>query len=212
MNKVLKRVITAFASGASIIGLAFVDDMPQALKILVVILGIFSIVYLVYSETKDDEINERVCHNDSEIKEVMRGLVQSEGKVAIMSRDLSWVDQEMEAYISMKRDDILICVQKETELTRRLVKNGAVVKYYGYVGFEPVSRFTIIRYNKKDHQVAIANTENQVKGRRKRALKHVIYQTMPNGSQQDIWINSLAKDMISLCSLIGGETDKNDEM
>ena len=60
---------------------------------------------------------------------------------------------------------------------------------------------------KTNISIAIANTQNQVKGRRKRTFKHVIYQTMPNGSQQDIWINSLAKDMISLCELIGKETE-----
>lgn len=212
MNKVLKRVITALASGASIVSLAFVPNLPQTLKALLVGVGIFSVIYLIYSEAKDDEINETVCHSKAEIKKVMRGLVQSEGKVAIMSRDLSWVDQKTEECISMKKDDVLICVQKETDLTKRLADSGVDVRYYGHTGFEPVSRFTIIRHNKKDLQVAIANTENQVRGGKKSAFKHVIYQTLPNGKQEDIWINSLAKDMISLCSLIGKETDKNEDV
>lgn len=40
----------------------------------------------------------------------------------------------------------------------------------------------------KDHQVAIAKTESSVKQRK--LFKHVIYQTLPNGNQQDEWINS----------------------
>ena len=207
MNKQMRRAITAFASGASIISLAFVNNLPEMLKYTLLFVGIASVGFLIYSEAKEDQINEKVCHSEAEIKTVMRELVREKGRVAIMSRDLSWVDREMEHYISMKKDDALICVQKETELTKRLLEQGVNVKYYGHVGFEPVSRFTIIRYNKKDHQVAIANTQNQVNGRRKRTFKHVIYQTMPNGIQQDIWINSLAKDMISLCELIGKETE-----
>lgn len=210
MNKVLKRVITAAASGASIISLAFVNNMPLMGKIALVLTGIISVTFLIYSEAKADEVNERVCQNDDEIKAAMRELVKSEGKVAIMSRDLSWVDTEMEACISMKKENMLICVEKETELTRRLVRAGVVVKCYGHVEFEPISRFTIIRFNKKDHQVAIAKTESSV--RKKNTFKHVIYQTLPNGNKQDEWINSLAVDMITLCSLIGEEINGNDNM
>ena len=114
-----------------------------------------------------------------------------------MSRDLSWVDAEMEACIAEKKDNILIFAQKESDLTKRLISKGATVQYYGHLNFEPKTRFTIIRYNSANPQVAIANIQNSV--RRKNGFKHVIYETVDCGCQQDKWINSLALDMMELC-------------
>lgn len=39
MNKRMRRAITAFASGASIISLAFVENMPEMLKYTLLLVG-----------------------------------------------------------------------------------------------------------------------------------------------------------------------------
>ena len=209
MNKWLSNGISALASGASIVSLAFIKDIPFFFKILLVIVGVWGTGYLIYYGIKKDKVNERVCKSDKEIKDTMKEIINSSGKVAIMSRDLSWVDAETEVCLALKKDNMLICVQQESELTRRLAKTGTKIIYYGHIGFEPISRFTIIRYNKKDCQVAIANTESSV--RKQNNFRHIIYQTKSSGDRKDEWINTLAKDMISLCKLMGEEMDINED-
>lgn len=99
-----------------------------------------------------------------------------------------------------KKGSVLIFAQSENETTKTLVSRGVKVKYYDELGFKPKTRFTIIRYNKNDPQVAIANMENNI--RKKNKFKHIIYQTSSNGTRQDEWINSLAVDMVQLCNVV----------
>ena len=182
---------------ASILGLVFLKNVSLTWRIAILVVGCACIGYLIYDAIKSSQKNELVCRNNDEIANAMKKLIKTRGKICIMSRDLSWVDAEMEACIAEKKDSILIFAQKESELTKRLISNGATVAYYGHLNYEPKTRFTIIRYNNTNPQVAIANIQNSV--RRKNSFKHVIYQTVDSGCQQDKWINSLALDMMELC-------------
>ena len=172
------------------------------------IAGIGSLIYLFFKDKKENEVNERVCQSDEEVKKAMIELIRTQGKVCIVSRDLSWVDEEVAAYISAKANSILIFVEKETVLTQKLKVAGANIKFYGHLGYEPKTRFTIVRYNSVNPQVAIADTQNSI--RKKGKFKHTIYQTVSNGSKQDKWINSLALDMMDLYNLVC-EDEKNDK-
>ena len=191
------RIIAATLNLASILGLVFIKDISLAWRIAILVVGCACIGYLIYDAIKYSQKNEIVCHNNEDIANTMKKLIKTQGKICIMSRDLSWVDAEMEACIAEKKDSILIFAQKESDLTKRLVSKGAIVKYYGHLDFEPKTRFTIIHYNRNNPQVAIANIQNSV--RRKHSFKHVIYETIDSGCQQDKWINSLALDMMELC-------------
>ena len=122
-----------------------------------------------------------------------------------MSRDLSWVTPEITACLETKKGSTLIFAQSENEITQLLTNRGIKVKYYGALNFEPKTRFTIIRYNKNDPQVAIANIQNSI--RKKNKFKHIIYQTSAGGSPHDEWINSLAVDMVHLCNAVCKEND-----
>ena len=51
--------------------------------------------------------------------------------------------------------ELIIMVEHETELTRELKKNGASVYYYGDIGFVPMSRFTIVDFERLDARVTI---------------------------------------------------------
>lgn len=129
-----------------------------------------------------------------------------QGKICIMSRDLSWVDCEVRACIVSKAPNVLIFLEKETNLTNELRDNGVEIMCYGMWNFEPKTRFTIIRYNTNNPQVAIANTQNSI--RKKGKIRHTIYQTQRNNGT-DEWINSLAIDMIQLCkSVCNGEINE----
>lgn len=125
----------------------------------------------------------------------MRKLIKTQGKVCIVSRDLSWVDSSIEVILKKKGNSLLIFAEKESDLTKRLITNGVNVKYYGDLEYEPKTRFTVLRYNRLNPQVAISNTTNTM--RKKDSFKHTIYETNP-ANQLDSWINSLAIDLIEL--------------
>ena len=167
--------------------------------VLFIIAVLVDIGFISYYVFKSDEVNELTCQSDEEIKDAMKNLIKTQGKICIMSRDLTWVDCEIEAVIASKSTNILIFAEKENELTKKLQKTGVDIRYYGVLGFEPKTRFTVTRYNGNNPQVAIANTQNSV--RKKSKIRHTIYQTKKNNGT-DEWINSLAIDMISLCKRV----------
>lgn len=167
---------------------------------------IIEIALVLFKLLKEEEINEVICESEESIKSTMKKVIKTQGKICIMSRDLSWVDPEIELCITSKASSMLIFAEKSTELTERLNKNGVEIKYYGKWNFEPKTRFTIIRYNTRNEQVVIANTQNSIN--KKGKIKHTIYQTK-KGNKTDEWINSLAMDMIDLCKTVSyGEEDE----
>ena len=199
-----KQLISAAASAASIIGLAFVPaSLPLGFKIVIVVIGVLCLCYLTCDSIKSSRINETICRSDEEIKQVMKKLIQTDGQTCIMSRNLTWVDDELEREICEKGDDIQIFVNRKSRLTERLKNHHVRIKYYGKSGFVPKTRFTVLRYTRNNPQVAIANTQDTV--RRGETLTHTIYETSDNGSRHDRWINSLALDMISLCEVVSDD-------
>lgn len=164
------------------------------------------IILIIYYVSQKESDNKLVCESDDEIKEAMKKIIKMQGKICVMSRDLSWVDCEVEACILSKAPSVLIFAEKETSLTQKLQEKGVDIRYYGDLNFEPKTRFTVIRYNTNSPQVAIANTQNSI--RKKGKIRHTIYQTQKNNGT-DEWINSLAIDMIQLCkSVCKGKTDE----
>ncbi len=173
---------------------------------MLIISIVIELLFLYFNLRREENINEVVCESDEDIKATMKQVIKTQGKICIMSRDLSWVDPEMELCITSKSSSMLIFAEKSTELTKRLSDNGVEIKYYGKWKFEPKTRFTIIRYNTRNEQVVIANTQNSIN--KKGKIKHTIYQTK-KGNKTDEWINSLAIDMIDLCKTVSyGEEDE----
>jgi len=205
----MKFIFTSICAAASIFGLAFIDGLPLWVRILILLFGIACLGVLIYLEFKDHTPNEKECFSEEEIKDAMKDIIKTQGKVCIMSRDLSWVDGEIEACLISKRDSVLIFAQAENELTQRLRNSGIAVRYYGKYNFEPKTRFTVIRYNRANPQVAIANTQDTV--RKKGKFKHTIYETGDSGQPQDKWINSLAVDLIALCQAATTEPEQKEE-
>lgn len=199
----MKRWILSISSAASILGLALGPGLPTWVRIIITVFGIACLVFLIFSEIKADSINEITCQSEEEIRSAMINIIKSQGKVCIMSRDLSWVNPEVSDCLKKKKDNLLIYAQKETELTKKLKEAGIQIRYYGDTHFEPQTRFTIIGYNKPTPQVAISRTQYTIRKRGK--LNHKIYQTSMSGDERDMWINSLALDMIDLCELVSKE-------
>lgn len=201
---VICSAICSFGTISSIISLAFASQLYVGIRILIGIGGVICLCILLYYDYKCAQINERICHTPEEIAEAMKELVKTQGKVCVVSRDLSWVTPEISACILQKKRDVLIFVQKANDTTSSLVKNGVKIKCYGN-NFEPKTRFTVVRYNRPNLQVAIANTLNTV--RKKKNFTHTIYQTGGNNCYQDEWINSLAFDMITLLDSVSEELE-----
>lgn len=199
----IRRIIGSFGTVASIISLAFIQGMPMAIKVVIMLAGFVCAAALLWGDIKANQRNEKVCSSNAEVKNAMKSLVKTQGKVCMMSRDLSWVDAEVEACIKEKKNSIKIFVEKETDLTRRLQECGVIVRYYGFLHFEPKTRFTVIGYNRENPQVAIASTKYSI--RRSSHFKHTIYETSGNDCVQDRWLTSLAVDMITLCDLVSRE-------
>lgn len=190
--------VSALSSVASIVSLAFVSEISHCLRIVIGIVGIACFIALIVAIHKENQVNERICKSDEDIKKAMLDLIKVQGKICIVSRDLSWVDETVLKAIIAKRDSMLIFVQRENDTTRTLSRAGVSVKYYGQYNFEPKTRFTAIRYNRDNAQIAIADTQSTIRKRGK--FKHTIYET--STSKQDKWINSLALDMISLFNAV----------
>ncbi len=198
------KIITAIASGASIISLAFIPNLPIWGKWLFVIVGIFCITYLIYQAIVAGRINETICHSVGDIQDKMKSIIKMQGKICILSRDLSWLNDEIANALKEKASSVLIFAEAETPDTKSLSQSGVKVKYYGKIGFSPNSRFTVIRYNRESRQVAIANTKNTI--RKGSSMQHTIYMTGGNSpDKRDAWLNSMALDMIKLFDKISEE-------
>lgn len=194
----MKRHVSAIGTASSILGLAFIPNVWLVLKIVFIIMGIVSLIVLFVDAYKKNQVNQRICTNEKEIKDAMLDIIRSQGKICIMSSSLSWVDEDIKKNIINKGRRITIFAKEENDVTIALKKAGITVMFYGDK-FSPQTRFTIIGYDRNASQVAVANPEHLVRNTKK--LHHVIYETSPNGIPQDQWITSLAKDLIKLCKL-----------
>ena len=195
----MKRFIEIFATFASIISLATVGCIPNFVKLAIAGIGCIGFIFLIYDFYIEGKVNEVVCTSDEQIKDTMKTIIKTQGKICIVSRDLSWVDAEIEHCISIKSNSMLIFAEKPNPVTEILTQKGVEFKYYGNLKFEPKTRFTMIRYNARNPQVAIANIQNSIR-KKGSTIKHTIYQT-EEGNKHDAWINSLASDLIQLCNL-----------
>lgn len=199
--KHLDNIIYAIFTILSIANLVHPDAFPGWARILIGAFGLLGFIYILFSGYKKNVINERVCTSEAEISAAMKDIIKSQGKIAIVSRDLTWVNAGIIRELIKKKDSILIFAEAPNDKTAALKEKGIRVKFYGKYGFTPQTRFTVIRHNRPQNaQVAIANVEGSI--RRTNRFKHTIYETLPNGSPQDAWINSLAVDMIHFCDLV----------
>lgn len=195
MNRLLVfNIVSAITSFCSIVSLISFPQLPVWLKIIILVIALACAGYIVWFSVVNNRKNEIVCHTDEEIKAEMKKLISQQGKVCIMSRDLSWVDVDIFSAIIKKKDSVIIYAEKENERVEELRENGVKIKLYGMHGFVPETRFTIIRYGRANPQISIADTRYSI---RKGNLEHKIYQTTIE-NQSDGYILSLARDLTNL--------------
>lgn len=197
---------------ASIISLALATGIPAWVRILIVVVGLGCFFVLMYNVYEEAASNERICRSKKEIEEAMQELITSPGNICIMSHSLSWVTEDIIKTLKHKVEEektVIVFAQQRNRTTTKLENNHIEVLYYGKYNFIPQTRFTVIRYDTNNPQVAIANMSHSI--RRRKKFKHVIYETTPNNSPQDEWIKSLAVDMITLCKAVCREENHKDD-
>lgn len=203
-EKVLE-IIGFLGSVSSLISYFFIDKEWPPLKIVLLIVGILGTLVLGYVLFIMQNDNYKKCKSKEEVNQFMKEWIKTDGVVEVLSRDLSWVDTEMQTIFAEKGEDLYLFVEKETEKTKRLI--GRVpqsnIIYYSDYGFQPKSRFTFIHANKDNRQMAIAIKEEETPKR----FNHEIY--ILNDSQFDKKMMVLAKDLLDLLKCIRNrENDK----
>lgn len=94
------------------------------------------------------------------IRDFMFKWISSGERVAIFSRDLSWVDDEKIKELLFSKasaGELCICVPRETDLTRELRHVGAEIYTYSHIDHVPQSRFTIVNFGRGGSRVAVGN-------------------------------------------------------
>lgn len=85
--------------------------------------------------------------------------LSSSGRVAIFSRDLTWVTRGSSAETMLlkkaKANELTLFVKTETEITQLLKAHGAEVRLYSGNSFNPRSRFTILNYQNSGTRVMV---------------------------------------------------------
>ena len=164
MNRLLVfNIVSAITRFCSIVSLISFLQLPVWLKIIILVIVLACAGYIVWFSVVSSRKNEIVCHTDEEIKAEMKKLISQQGKVCIMSRDLSWVDDNIFTAIIKKKDSVSIYAEKENEKVKRLRENGAKIKLYGRHGFVPETLYSI-RKGKQEHKIYQTTTENQCDG------------------------------------------------
>lgn len=165
-------IITILGSFASLFSLIFMVRVPgqpfSPVHWILLSIGIICfIIAVVWEIRKHMKSQPLVMHKDSDIKEYMYNWISRSGRVAIFSRDLSWVSDKIKKLLlsKAKQSELCICVPKMIPLVDELQKAGAEICSYPELSYIPSSRFTIINCDRADASVAVGG---------KKQNKHII--------------------------------------
>lgn len=171
----MKSVINWIAVAASLIGLLFTLK-PINGEFSFTQISVISLITLVVGSVAFFDIREELQRSAKKYKDsaainrYMHSMLSNSGKCEICSRDASWIsDNNIYSILEQKakRGELTFLVQKSTPKLASLTENGAEVIEYGSLGFDPVTRFTVVNAgNNASSYVAI--------GRRKPNEPHII--------------------------------------
>lgn len=175
------QLVTAAGSVVGVLAWDKASTAAKAAVILVVVLvaGVGLVVEMVAFLSE----RPRRFKDAARINGFMHRWIAQEGKVLIFTRDMTWVsdnvhvsrlrrlfdvlrDGERQTIKGLllkkaKRGDLIVCLPQRTELSDELEANGAQVVAYPELGLSPEARFTIVRHDRHDAQVAIGRHDGQ---------------------------------------------------
>lgn len=108
---------------------------------------------------------KRYKPNDPKISVYLCEQLKKAGRVAIFSRDISWVTSgsEAEELLLQKANskELVLFVQTTTSIAQKLANAGAEVStYQKFPNYRPKSRFTVLDYEKTGSRVLIGYSSN----------------------------------------------------
>lgn len=195
MSGLVQRIVAAFATFASFVGLVFSLHQPGSsftfIQTSLTIISIVAFLFNVYFEIRDYRRSRpRVMRDGGKIRNYMYRWINSGGRVAVFSRSLSWIaDNDMRTMMMGKaRDgDLTVVMPTPAGVGPELMSAGARVIYYGDDDYVIRSRFTIINRGRTDTAVAIGRTDDRG--------KHIITEHKASDADPAYW---LAEDLIEL--------------
>ena len=114
------------------------------------------------------------------------------GRVAVFSRDLTWVKRGSSAEAiflnKSQANELTLFIKTETDVTRFLKTQGADVRIYSGKSFNPKSRFTILNYQNSGSRVMVGAPSGN-----RHIIKHY--------GSEDPEIVDLATDFVALLEL-----------
>jgi hypothetical protein len=184
------RVFGSVGTVASLIALAISfkqqDEGYGTLRTLLIVaaIGFFILdVHVAFRSFRADRAYTYTLEIEGRqaVRRFMHNWIESSGRTAIFSRDMSWASEPDIADLLRKKaasGELTICVPTQTALTSELELGGAEILTYGRLRHVPRSRFTIRNYGRGDAEVAIGLADgNSHRIRTYQAGRHPAFQT-----------------------------------
>ena len=198
-------LISSFLAVISIFYSPFANSTPlEAWRVVIItILSLMMLASVVFDIYDYYKAKPSCFKKEQDIKNYMYNWISTEGKVVLFSNDLSWVNSAIKELLlkKAKQHELTICLSSRIELTNELEASGASIFTYSNLNFKPNSRFTIIKENKDDRQIAISKSIKT-----KNINHHYIYEYQNGGP---IPIVTLAYDLVNLIKLCNDRWRKN---
>lgn len=166
----LRRLLTVCLGAGSSIGLAYRYGDAMAwwhflVLAILVVLAVFAIRQ-DYIECFADLPRLCVRYNDQEaINSYMYTMLSEGGRVAIFSRDLTWVRESelITALLKQKaaNDEVTIFMPKENQIAGAIKAAGAKIVTYQPLHYDPTTRFTIRFHSSSGSRVAIGSRHGE---------------------------------------------------
>ena len=140
------------AAAASLIGLFFTlkplsgDLTPWQTVFLVVVLLVFGVA-AVRDVCEERRRSAKSYKDPAAINKYMHAVLRDSGRCEICSRDASWISEKRIYSLlqgKARRGELTFLVHKITPKVEALADLGAEVITYGSLGFDPVTRFTVV--------------------------------------------------------------------
>lgn len=201
----MRALLNWLAAAASLIGLFFTlrpasgSLLPWQIAFLILIMLVFGIA-AICDIREERRRAAKTYRNPAAINKYMFVMLRDSGRCEICSRDASWItDKGIYELLEgkAKRDELTFLVHKTTPELDALQNMGAEIIEYGSLGFEPITRFTIVNAgNTPSSYVAI--------GRQKPNEPHTIEELDVSHPTY-----SMAQDLIRSIKIANDNFEKN---
>ena len=176
MRRLIRRLIAAIVTVASLVGLALTMTTPkgglsqlQWLVLVVAALAFVAECWFAVSDFRAQKVTviKRDGNFEKAIQSYMQSWLKKGGRTAIYSRDMTWASNSATRELLLKKasaNELVICVPHIPVggVVAELKEAGADVLTYEKLGCVPAARFTVINYGRADSEVAIGLADGEV--------------------------------------------------